>query len=132
MQTGGTREVRKSVTRRVLERTLKGEYLGIEAYAWAAQRITGIVLIAFLLIHLNTLSSISGGEAAYNETMKSLDNPLVKIGELFLILIVFFHSLNGIRLIMYNLFPSINHKRLVYSASIITLLLFLISIPFIV
>jgi succinate dehydrogenase / fumarate reductase cytochrome b subunit len=131
MRTEGASEARKSVTRRIVERTLKGEYLGIEAYAWAAQRITGIILIAFLFVHLHTLSSISGGEATYNATMTSLDNPLIKAGELFLIWLVLFHSLNGLRLIMYNLFPLVNHRRLVYSTSLLSLLLFLVSIPFV-
>lgn len=125
------RGVRKTVARRFVERTLRGERLGLEAYAWVTQRITGLILLGFLIVHLYTLSSILGGEVTYNQTMKALESPFIKIGELLLIWVILFHSFNGFRLIMYNLFPALNHKRLAYSAYLVSLLLFFISIPLI-
>ncbi|MFH0813878.1 MAG: hypothetical protein V2A69_13745, partial [Pseudomonadota bacterium] len=82
------RGVRKTVIRRFVERTLRGERLGFEAYAWVTQRITGLILVGFLIVHLYTLSSILGGEATYNQTMKALESPFIKIGELLLIWVV--------------------------------------------
>ena len=120
---------RKTVTRRIVERTLRGEPLGFEAYTWTTQRITGLILLVFLTVHLYTLSSIFAGATAYDQAMRSLDRPLIKTGEFFLIWVVLFHSLNGLRLIFYNLFPELNHKRLAYSVCLGSVLLLLLSIP---
>ncbi|MFH0845678.1 MAG: hypothetical protein ABIG67_04910 [Pseudomonadota bacterium] len=120
---------RKTVIRRFIERTLKGERLGFEAYAFAAQRITGPIIVAFLIVHLHTLSFISGGETVFNRTMDWLDRPLINIGELILLWIFAFHGLNGLRLILVNLFPGFNHRRLAYVFSLISIIVVLISIP---
>lgn len=125
------RRIRKSVIRHFIERTIGRERLGFEACTWAAQRITGLILLGFLIIHLYTLSSIWGGETVYNHAMKSMERPLIKIGEVGLLWVMLFHSLNGFRLILINLFPGINHKRLAYSIPIISLLLVFISFPLI-
>jgi len=121
----------KTVTRRFVERTFRGEHLGFEAYAWVAQRLTGLIILGFLIIHMYTLSSVTGGETAFDQTMKTMQTPLFKIAELILLWVVLFHGLNGLRLILLNLFPGINHKRLAYSFSLISLVLVIISIPII-
>ena len=122
---------RKTVIRRFVERTLKGERLGFEAYVWAAQRVTGLVILGFLIIHIYTLNSITGGETAFDQTMRTLEKPLYKLAELILLWVLLFHALNGFRLILVNLLPGINHKKLAYSFSLISLILVLISIPII-
>jgi len=123
---------RKKVLRAIASRTLKRETLGLEAYLWVAHRITGLILLLFLLFHLYTLSSIFSGEGAYNRVLESLDRPVMKIGEILLLWVVLFHILNGARLILFNLFPSIDHKRLGYVAAIASLVLAFVSVPFIV
>ena len=120
---------RKTVTRRFIERTIKGKPLGFEAYLWAAQRITGLVILAFLILHLYTLSSIFGGEAAYNQALQSMDKPMVKIGELLLLWVVLFHGLNGVRLVLLNVFSGFAHKSIAYLVPVFSLLLILFSIP---
>lgn len=121
---------RQTVTRRFTERTIKREWLGFEAYAWAAQRITGLVLLGFLFLHLYTLSTVLSGEDIYNQTMRALERPLVKAGELLLIWVAVYHLLNGFRLITYNLFPGLNHKVLAYAVFVASILLCVSSIPF--
>jgi len=125
-------ETRKTVLRQIIERTLKGEWLGFEAYIWAAQRVTGIVIVAFLIVHLYTLGAIGGGEAAFDRIMQKMDSPLVKVGELILLWVLLFHALNGIRLILLNLVPTINHRRIAYWVPVISLILVLVCIPAIV
>ena len=103
--------------------------MGFEAYAWAAQRVTGIGLLIFLAWHLYTLNAIISGPAAYDRVMKSMEAPLFKIGELLLLWVVLFHALNGLRLILLNLIPELSHKKLAYTVSIVSLGLVLLSIP---
>ena len=123
---------KKRVLRRFVDRTLQQERLGFEAYVWAAHRITGLLLLAFLIFHLFTLSSILRGDVAYNGILSFMESPVMKFGEIVLLWVVLFHSLNGFRLILFNLFPTINHKRFAYSISIISLILVSLSIPIII
>ena len=123
---------KKRVVRRFVERTLQQERLGFEAYVWAIHRITGLLLLIFIILHLCTLSSILKGEVAYDRILSFMESPIVKIGEIMILWVVFFHSLNGFRLILFNLFPTINHKRFAYSISIMSLILMSISIPFVI
>ena len=123
---------KKKVLRRFVERTLQQERLGFEAYVWAAHRITGLLLLALLIFHLFTLSSILRGEVTYNRILSFMESPVLKVGEIMLLWVVLFHSLNGFRLILFNLFPTINHKRFAYSISIMSLILVSLSIPFII
>ena len=123
---------KKKVFSRFVDRTLQQVPLGFEAYVWAAHRITGLLLLAFLIFHLFTLSSILRGDVAYNRILSFMESPVMKFGEIVLLWVVLFHSLNGFRLILFNLFPTINHKRFAYSISIISLILVSLSIPIII
>jgi len=120
---------RKGVIQRFAGRTLRGHPLGFEAYMWAAQRITGLIILGFLLYHLYTLSAVFSGKVAFDQIMKGFQRPLIKLGELLLVWVVLVHALNGIRLILLNLFPGLNHKRMAYFASGASLVLILCSIP---
>jgi len=123
--------VRKGVIRGFTERTLKGELLGFEAYSFAAQRVTGLVLLGFLVWHLYTLSSILSGPVAYDQAMKALERPVFKMGELLMLWVILFHALNGFRLILWNLIPGLSHRGLAYAVSITSLVLVLFSVPII-
>ena len=114
---------------RILERTIKRQWMGIEGYAWVLHRLTGLALVAFLLLHLYTLSSVRGGEAAFDRTMMALQQPLPKIGELMLLWAILFHGLNGLRLILINVLPRINHKIMAYMVFALPVAGVLISIP---
>lgn len=120
---------RRSVIVRFACRTFNGSFLGFEAYAWAAQRVTGLVLLGFLLLHLYTLSAIYGGAAAYNQAMLSLNQPIIKAGELLLLWVILFHGFNGVRLILITMLPTVNHERLAYAASFLSVACCAASIP---
>jgi succinate dehydrogenase / fumarate reductase cytochrome b subunit len=122
---------RKKVLKQFVLRSLKRERLGFEAYMWAAHRVTGLGLLAFLIFHLATLSTLFGGRAAYDQMLQSLDRPLIQAGEVILLGMISFHGLNGLRLIVFNLLPSVPHKRLAYLVCVGSLLFCFVSIPFI-
>jgi len=96
---------------------------------WAFQRITGLVILGFLVWHIYTLSAILTSGEVFDQAMKNFQTPLIKAGELLLVWVVLFHALNGLRLILFNLFPRIQHKRLAYYASAISLVITICSIP---
>jgi succinate dehydrogenase cytochrome b556 subunit len=99
---------------------------------WAAHRITGLILMVFFALHLFTLSAIFSGPLAYDQVFRSMEKPWIKIGEILLLWVVMFHSLNGCRLILFNLVPTLNHKRLAYSVPILSTFLALIGAPFVI
>lgn len=122
---------RYGVVSRLFRRTFSGEGMNVGTYMWAAQRITGLLLLMYLLLHLWTLSSALGGAESFNLSMEGLDHPLIKTLEVLLLCMVFFHCLNGARLILVNLFVDMNQKMLAYGMSAATFVLTIVSIPFV-
>ena len=60
--------------------------------------LTGICLILFLVIHLINNLTLYGGPELFNTVVKNLDSikPLVRVVEVILVLIFFFHIFNGV------------------------------------
>lgn len=82
---------------------LGGGRYGIERYAYALHRLTGLGLLAYFILHIFVTGSRLSGPHGWEASMKSMEAPLFKLGE-FLVFIGFaFHALNGIRLAMTEL-----------------------------
>ncbi|MEK6656298.1 MAG: succinate dehydrogenase, cytochrome b556 subunit [Nitrospirota bacterium] len=73
--------------------------------AFGLHRISGSILIFYLLLHimLHSTALIFGNEA-YNNLAKTMDNPLAHLLELLIISTASFHLLNGLRLILIDIF----------------------------
>ena len=100
--------------------------------AWALHRITGLLLVGYLVAHLSVLSSIGFGSASFDEIMRQFNRPVFKILELGLLWCVLYHALNGIRLVLLDLPWSLRLKQGILFASAVTLSLIVVvvSIPF--
>ena len=72
------------------------------AIAWG-QRISGTLLVLYIAFHVVTLSALTIPEA-YNAKMKILQHPLFVIMAWLLAVPVIFHTLNGGRLLLYEIF----------------------------
>ncbi|MDZ7344221.1 MAG: succinate dehydrogenase, cytochrome b556 subunit [candidate division KSB1 bacterium] len=77
---------------------LGGGRYGIERYAYSLHRLTGIVLILYLPLHLYITSVRLQGEAAWENLMARFDTPLMHVMEYLLFGAFLFHGLNGLRL----------------------------------
>ena len=77
---------------------LGGGRYGIERYAYSLHRLTGIVLILYLPLHLYITSVRLQGEAAWENLMARFDTPLMHLLEFLLFGAFLFHGLNGLRL----------------------------------
>lgn len=122
---------RQGAAYRFFRRTFTGEKMNVGAYMWAAQRVSGLILSLYLLLHLYTLSAVWGGPDAFDHAMNMLDHPVIKFLEVILLGTAFFHAFNGVRLILITLFVNINQRVLAFSLSTATLIFMIISIPFI-
>ncbi len=72
---------------------------GLEGYLYILHRITGVVLLAFLSLHVLVTSSRLFGEQAWAWAMEMTQAPLVKVAEYAVFAAFVFHALNGLRLV---------------------------------
>lgn len=79
-----------------------GRY-GLDRYAYALHRITGLAILAYFLMHIFVTGSRIGGPDKWESTMAFFKNPLFKAGEFLVFLAFAYHAVNGIRLIIVEL-----------------------------
>lgn len=96
------------------------------SWAWIFHRITGVALIAYLFLHVYSLSPLTQGEVAFNNKMQSFSSPFFMLVEWFLFAFVLFHSLNGIRIVIVDWADGAKYHKQLYTLSwIIGIILFL-------
>lgn len=92
-------------------------------------RITGIALVIYLFIHLWTLSFIWEGPEAVNHSFQKYDNMFGYILEFLLLLAVLIHGINGIRIILIDIWPLTRaQKALMWTGLIILLVIAVYSL----
>ncbi|MBS1699535.1 MAG: succinate dehydrogenase, cytochrome b556 subunit [Actinobacteria bacterium] len=76
-------------------------YRGREGmWSWVLHRITGIAIFFFLLVHVLDTSLIRVSPEAYDAVLGTYKNPIMGIGETVLVAAIVFHALNGLRIIL--------------------------------
>jgi len=74
-------------------------------WAFAIHRISGLLLALFLPLHFWALSLALEGEAALEAFLRWTDQPLVKISEIILVLLLAAHLTGGARLLVIEFLP---------------------------
>lgn len=98
-------------------------YKGHEGqYSWLLHRITGLAIILFLFAHVVDTAVVGWGPEAYNRVASVYGNPFVRLLELGLVAAVLYHSLNGVKIMLIDFFPSLT--RHIRSLGIATAVLF--------
>lgn len=77
---------------------------GINQIAYFLHRITGAGVVLFLLIHIIDTTTIFFGSHIYNKVVSIFHNPFFKVMEVLLGTALIFHALNGLRIIIFDLF----------------------------
>jgi len=96
------------------------------SWAWIFHRISGIALIAYVFMHIWSLSPLANGEKAFNDKMALYSTPLFSVIEWLLFAFVLFHSLNGVRIVIVDWADGARyHKQLYLYSWIIGILLFI-------
>ena len=88
-------------------RKYRGQFSGQTAHL--LQRLTGLLLLGYLILHVHTIHQLSRGPAAFNAALATFRHPLFKLLELALFGTVILHALNGIRITLLDL--GIGHQR---------------------
>jgi succinate dehydrogenase cytochrome b subunit len=84
--------------------------------SFALRRLTGVVLVLYLFMHMWVIGSINQGPAAFNARLAIVQNPLFKLGEVALLAAVIYHGLDGIRLLMVNWLGVTSYRKSLFYA----------------
>lgn len=80
-------------------------------WSWLLRRVTGLGIVAYLLMHILVIHSLVYGPARFDEAMRFLSSPLFKLGELVLIGAVFIHGFDGLRIVIVDFFGGARYER---------------------
>ncbi|MCX6501945.1 MAG: succinate dehydrogenase, cytochrome b556 subunit [Microbacterium sp.] len=76
-------------------------YRGNEGmWSWVLHRITGVAIFFFLLVHVLDTALIRVSPEAYDAVIGTYKNPIMGIGEVFLVAAIAYHAFNGLRIIL--------------------------------
>src|SRR4029078_8992132 len=89
-------------------RKYAGRYVGNVAF-WI-QRLTGIALVGYLILHVHTIHELQDPKT-FGEALKTFSTPLFKLAEIGLLATVILHALNGVRLTMVDMGVQLTRQR---------------------
>jgi len=92
--------------------------LTIRKYGWRyagnvafwIQRVTGLALVGYLILHVHTIHDLRDPKA-FSGALETFNRPLFKLGEIALLGTVILHALNGIRLTLVDMGVGLPRQR---------------------
>jgi succinate dehydrogenase / fumarate reductase cytochrome b subunit len=90
-------------------------------WAFLAHRVSGILVFAFLLLHVVDVSLVRW-PSLYDDVHRLYGNVVLRLFEVGLLFALLFHSLNGLRIVAVDFFPGAvaNQRRLLAAAVAVT------------
>jgi succinate dehydrogenase / fumarate reductase cytochrome b subunit len=73
---------------------------GVGMWAFIINRLSGLGLVLYLVLHLIMLGKLAKGPQAYDQFIAMMKTPFWIAGELLVVAAVFIHGLNGVRIIL--------------------------------
>jgi len=98
-----------SVMRRSRD-TWPGNYK-VGMWAWVLHRITGLGLVLYIFLHILVISTGLAGPASFDEMLHRLHSPVFLVMDSVVLAGALYHSLNGIRLILFDLGIGVRRQR---------------------
>lgn len=99
--------------------------------SFIAQRVTGLALVLYLLLHILSLSSVMSSGENFKEMMESYNTFIFHVCEWLILAAVMFHMFNGIRIIIADWFGVTRLQRgMFWVSAIATAAVVLASVPF--
>ncbi len=75
-------------------------------WSWLAHRVTGVAIILFLFVHVVDTAIVGWGPEAYERVSSVYHNWFVLLLELGLVAAVLYHALNGLKIMVFDFWPS--------------------------
>jgi succinate dehydrogenase / fumarate reductase cytochrome b subunit len=85
-------------------------------WAWIGHRLTGIILVVYIFMHLSfiTTASLGDGEKSFDSLMAITSQPLFVAMDFLLVFVVIYHAMNGLRVILFDFCIGIRRQKLVF------------------
>lgn len=83
--------------------------------AFVLNRLTGLILVLYLLAHFVVLSRLAQGEAGWNSLLELFGSTPFLVGDVLLIAAVAFHGLNGLRVIAMTFGLGARHSAIFFA-----------------
>jgi len=92
-----------------------GLWKGVGMWAWLLFRISGLILVAYLFVHIGIISQGNLTGASVLDTLfRTFDSPFLVFLDFLLVAAVLYHGLNGVRIILMDLGYGIRQHKLVF------------------
>ena len=91
-----------------------GLWKGTGMWAWMLFRISGLVLVFYLFVHVWVISQGRVGAASLNDLFEFFDKPLLVFLDLMLVAAVLYHALNGVRIVLMDMGIGIRRHKAVF------------------
>ena len=98
----------------------------VGTWSWLLHRITGVILVVYLFMHIFVLSSSLGGGVTFDKWLSTVQNPVFHFLEIGLAAVVAFHLLNGLRITITDFFFVTKAHKAIFWVAMIIFLIFLI------
>ncbi len=96
--------------------------------SFVLRRLTGVLLVIYLFMHMWVIGGINSGEATFNDRMDFLGTPLFHVLEIGLLAAVIYHGFDGIRLLMVHYFDVTEYRKsLFYAAFAVSVILTIVG-----
>lgn len=91
-------------------------------WTWLLHRVTGLGILAFLIIHVADTAIVVYNPEFYDHTLDIYRSPLFRVAEVLIFFAVLYHALNGLRIIVQDFWPvaMAHQRRLAWAAAGIT------------
>ena len=91
-----------------------GLWKGTGMWAWMLFRISGLVLVFYLFVHVWVISQGRAGAESLNKLFEFFDKPLLVFLDLMLVSAVLYHALNGVRIVLMDLGIGIKQHKAIF------------------
>ena len=68
--------------------------------SWALHRLSGLGVLAFLLLHIVDIFLVGYGPETFNDLLFIYRHPVFRVGEVLLVAALYYHAANGVRIIL--------------------------------
>lgn len=80
-------------------------------WSYLLHRLTGLGVLLFLCVHIIDTVLIGWGPELFNKVISLYRHPFFRISEIFLFGAVLYHSLNGVRITLVDLWPGATRRH---------------------
>jgi succinate dehydrogenase hydrophobic membrane anchor protein len=87
-------------------------------WPWLGQRVTAVVVIVTILVHLTLTHYVAAGKLDFNNIAGRLADRAVVVNDVLLLVAVVYHALNGLRMVVLDYALSGTSARRVFDAAL--------------